>query len=50
MTFILYQMEWVLRLLVAAICGGLIGFERKARLKTAGIRTHMLVAVALPCS
>ncbi|KRM01365.1 MgtC family magnesium (Mg2+) transporter-C [Lentilactobacillus farraginis DSM 18382 = JCM 14108] len=45
LTFILYQMEWVLRLLVAAICGGLIGFERKARLKTAGIRTHMLVAV-----
>lgn len=45
MSFILYQLEWIGRLLVAAICGGLVGFERKARLKTAGIRTHMLVAV-----
>jgi len=45
LSFILYQMEWVLRLLVAAVCGGLVGFERKSRLKTAGIRTHMLVAV-----
>ncbi|GEP23170.1 MAG: MgtC/SapB family protein [Lentilactobacillus diolivorans] len=45
MDYWLYQMEWVLRLFVAAICGGMVGFERKARLKTAGIRTHMLVAV-----
>ncbi len=45
MAFWLYQMEWVLRLVVAAICGGLIGFERKIRLKTAGLRTHMLVAI-----
>ncbi|WP_035455572.1 MgtC/SapB family protein [Agrilactobacillus composti] len=43
--FWLFQLEWCLRLIVAAICGGLVGFERKARLKTAGTRTHMLVAV-----
>lgn len=45
MSFTLYQLEWILRLIVAAICGGMVGFERKVRLKTAGIRTHMLVAV-----
>lgn len=45
MSFTLYQLEWILRLVVAAICGGMVGFERKVRLKTAGIRTHMLVAV-----
>jgi putative Mg2+ transporter-C (MgtC) family protein len=44
-SFTLYQLEWILRLVVAAICGGMVGFERKVRLKTAGIRTHMLVAV-----
>lgn len=43
--YVLYQLEWILRLFVAAICGGLVGYERKVRLKTAGIRTHMLVAV-----
>ncbi|GHP14549.1 methyltransferase [Lentilactobacillus fungorum] len=45
MDYWLYQLEWVLRLFVAAICGGMVGYERKVRLKTAGIRTHMLVAV-----
>ncbi len=45
--YVLYQLEWILRLFVAAICGGLVGYERKVRLKTAGIRTHMLVAVGL---
>ena len=45
MDYWLYQLEWVLRLFVAAICGGAVGYERKVRLKTAGIRTHMLVAV-----
>lgn len=45
MAYWLYQLEQVLRLFVAAICGGLVGYERKVRLKTAGMRTHMLVAV-----
>ena len=36
--------EIVLRLILAAIAGGIIGFERKAVHKPAGIRTHMLVS------
>lgn len=33
------------RLLVAGICGVVIGFERSRRQKDAGIRTHMIVAL-----
>lgn len=33
------------RLLVAAVLGGLIGLERERRGKDAGMRTHMLVAL-----
>lgn len=33
------------RLLIAAILGGLLGFEREQRGKAAGVRTHMLVAI-----
>lgn len=35
----------ILRLLVAAILGGLLGYERELRGKSAGLRTHMLVAI-----
>ncbi|NAW60549.1 MgtC/SapB family protein [Vibrio sp. V31_P5A7T61] len=34
-----------LRLLVAAILGGLLGYERARHGKSAGVRTHMLVAI-----
>ena len=34
-----------LRLLLAALVGGVIGFERERAGKAAGLRTHMLVAV-----
>ena len=34
-----------LRLLTAAILGGLLGFEREQKGKAAGLRTHMLVAL-----
>jgi putative Mg2+ transporter-C (MgtC) family protein len=34
-----------LRLLVAAALGGLLGYEREQRGKSAGVRTHMLVAI-----
>lgn len=37
--------EYLLRLLLAGLCGMLIGLERQNRLKEAGIRTHLLVAV-----
>ncbi len=32
-------------MLIACICGALIGFERSRRQKDAGIRTHMIVAL-----
>lgn len=35
-----------LRLVLACICGGIIGYERKNRGKGAGIRTHIIVALA----
>ena len=40
--------EWTrvtLRLPVAALLGALIGYDREARNKSAGLRTHMLVAL-----
>ncbi len=33
------------RLFMAALLGGILGFEREQRGKAAGIRTHMLVAI-----
>src|SRR5215471_1618190 len=35
----------VLRLLLAALLGGLVGFQRERSGKAAGLRTHMLVAL-----
>lgn len=35
----------VLRLLVAGVCGGVVGMERAMRQKDAGFRTHVLVAL-----
>ena len=49
--FILYicimTIEWnfILRLFIAGLLGGLIGFEREFRAKEAGLRTHFLVAL-----
>lgn len=37
--------QFLLRLVLAAIAGGLIGFERESVHKPAGIRTHMLVSL-----
>jgi putative Mg2+ transporter-C (MgtC) family protein len=41
------QIDWELavRLLLACICGALVGGERKRRHKDAGIRTHVLVSL-----
>lgn len=39
------QLFFLLRLVVSCLCGAMIGYERKNRLKEAGIRTHMLVAL-----
>ena len=35
----------VLRLTLAALLGGLLGFERESKGKAAGVRTHMLVCM-----
>ncbi len=39
--------EWnfILRIFVAGLLGGLIGFEREFRAKEAGVRTHFIVAL-----
>lgn len=39
------QLDYFLRLIEAVACGGLVGYERQLRLKSAGIRTHMLIAL-----
>ena len=39
------ELDWCLRMLLAALCGGIIGFERKSKAKNAGIRTHALIAL-----
>lgn len=41
----LMQLDYLLRLFIAAICGMAIGYERKNRMKEAGIRTHFIVAI-----
>jgi len=38
--------EYLLRIVVACLCGGLIGLERSHRQKEAGIRTHIILALA----
>ena len=41
-----YQLAFLIRVLVATLCGGAVGYERTKRLKEAGIRTHCLVCCA----
>ncbi len=38
-------LEFILRIFVAALLGGIIGLERELRSKEAGFRTHFLVAL-----
>lgn len=42
---ILLHFEWTLRIVVAAICGSFIGYERSNRSKEAGIRTHSIISL-----
>lgn len=44
--YLLFNAELFVRLVVAALCGAVIGFERMNRGKGAGIRTHLVVAMA----
>ena len=41
-----WDLIFAIRMVVAAICGGFLGYERKHRGKSAGIRTHLVVATA----
>jgi len=41
-----FQAELILRLVIAAACGIIIGYERKSHAKAAGVRTHAVVACA----
>ena len=43
---LLVQLDWLLRIFVAAICGAIIGYERAIQRKSAGVRTHIVVAIA----
>lgn len=44
--FLMVQSEFVLRILIAGICGVIIGYERMNRNKEAGVRTHAIVALS----
>ena len=37
--------QYIVRMLLAAVCGALIGMERTRKQKEAGTRTHVIVAV-----
>lgn len=39
------QLEYFVRILLAGICGAVIGYERRKRFKDAGIRTHLILAI-----
>lgn len=40
------ELSFLLRILVAALLAGLLGYERERAHKSAGLRTHMLVGIA----
>lgn len=40
------ELTYFIRILIAGICGGLIGYERQSRMKEAGIRTHFIVCLS----
>lgn len=42
---VMLQLEYFARIVIAALCGAAIGYERENRLKIAGIRTHLIVAI-----
>lgn len=42
----LTQLDWLIRLILAGVCGNAIGYERNSRSKNAGTRTHLIVALS----
>lgn len=45
-TDIITQMWYFPPLILAGLCGGLIGMERQQRTKVAGIKTHIMISIA----
>lgn len=45
-SFLYEQGIYLLQLFLAGFCGFLIGGERQSKMKTAGVRTHVMVAIA----
>lgn len=44
--YLLHEGVFFIRLVLACVCGGIIEYERKNRGKGAGLRTHIIVALA----
>lgn len=40
-----FEIDVVLRILMALLCGGIIGYEREYKNRPAGLRTHMMVCI-----
>ena len=40
------ELMYMFRVLLACACGAIIGIERQRRVKVAGLKTHMMIAVA----
>lgn len=38
-------LNWIFRIVLATLCGCAIGYERTSRNKSAGIRTHAIIAL-----
>ena len=44
--YLLLEATYLVRIILAGVCGVFVGYERKSHGKDAGIRTHMVVALA----
>lgn len=44
--YLMEQTPFLIRILLACLCGGVIGIERQLRTKVAGTRTHVMIALA----
>jgi putative Mg2+ transporter-C (MgtC) family protein len=42
---LVFELEALIRILIALVCGGVIGYEREYKNRPAGLRTHMLVCI-----
>ena len=45
MFHLVFELEALIRILIALACGGIIGYEREHKNRPAGLRTHMLVCI-----